>query len=163
MQLEFREKEYRYLERSVPEELAALDASVQLEFEGFELLAAELADELGDIETAQFIRDRYHAREGQIHPDIDVSLMYFEAFPSEPFPVSANENWADGLIMAADQFFAHHAAEVLDEIHEEYVYLKSHDLVEKAQRNYYWKIAEQYADGILEERAEQGEPKDFNF
>ena len=134
-----------------------------LHYDDKELMAAELADLLGDTTTAQYIRDKYDARKGQLYPDIDVALMYFEAFHTEEFPVQAHENWGESLVMAADQFFARRAAAVLEETHEEYIYRKANDLLEKEEHNYFRLITDRYREIILKGRIKKGEPGDFNF
>ena len=134
-----------------------------LHYNDRELMAAELADLLGDTTTAQYIRDKYDARKGQLYPDIDVALMYFEAFHTEEFPVQAHENWGESLVMAADQFFARRAAAVLEETHEEYLYRKTNNLLEKEKDNYLGGIADRYREVILKGRMKKGEPRDLNF
>ncbi len=134
-----------------------------LDYDDRELMAAELADLLEDTTTAQYIRDKYDARKGQTYPDVDVALMYFEAFHTEEFPVQAHENWGEGLNLAADQFFARRAAEVLEETHEEYLYRKANNLLEKEEHNYFRRIADKYGEFIMEGRMKKGEPKDLNF
>ena len=134
-----------------------------LHYNDKDLMAAELADLLGDTTTAQYIRDKYDCRKGQLYPDVDVALMYFEAFHNEEFPVQANENWGESLVMAADQFFARRAAAALEETHEEYLYRKANDLLEKEEDNFYQRIAERFRERIMEGRMKKGEPGDLNF
>jgi hypothetical protein len=134
-----------------------------LHYNDKDLMAAELADLLGDTTTAQYIRDKYDCIKGQLYPDVDVALMYFEAFHTEEFPVQANENWGEGLVMAADQLFARRAAAVLEETHEEYLYRKANDLLEEEEHNFYRRISDRYREIILKERTKKGEPGDFNF
>jgi hypothetical protein len=134
-----------------------------LHYNDKDLMAAELADLLGDTTTAQYIRDKYDARKGQLYPDVDVALMYFEAFHTEVIPVQAHENWGEGLNLAADQFFARRAAAVLEETHEEYLYRKANDLLEEEEHNFYRRISDRYREIILKGRMKKGEPGDLNF
>ena len=134
-----------------------------MDYNDREVMAAELADVLGDTTTAQYIRDRYDARKGQLYPDVDVALMYFEAFHTEVFPVQAHENWGEALNLAADQFFARRAAAALEETHEEYLYRKTNNLLEKEKDNYLGGIADRYREVILKGRMKKGEPRDLNF
>lgn len=134
-----------------------------LHYNDKDLMAAELADLLGDTTTAQYIRDKYDCRKGQLYPDVDVAQMYFEAFHTEEFPVQANENWGEGLVMASDQFFARRAAAALEETHEEYLYRKANDLLEKEEDNYFQRIAERFREVIMEGRMKKGESRDLNF
>lgn len=127
------------------------------------LMAAELADSLGDTSTAQYLRDRHKVYEGQLYPDVDVASMYFETFHAEKFPVRAHKNWGEGLNMAAEQFFARRAAEALEDTHEEYVYRKANDLLEKEDFKHMQIIGGRYLAYILEGRKLNGEPEDLNF
>lgn len=163
-----KERAYLYGDRDARTTPEAADTSEKetkkdLHYNDKELMAAELADLLGDMTTAQYIRDKYDARRGQLYPDVDIALMHFEAYHTEKFPVQANDNWGVGLNLATDQFFARRAAEVLEETHEEYIYRKANDLLKKDERNFFGRITAQYREIILEARKEKGEPADFNF
>lgn len=163
-------KEHRYLEAGMEASRKRMKAKSRkkeikkyLDYGNRDLMAYQLAAELGDTSTAQYLGDRRHVYKGQLYPDVEDISMYFEIFHNQKFPVRANKNWGEGLNMAADQFFARQAATVLMDTHEEYLYRKVNDLLEKEDLDYMRIIADRYREYILEGRKLNGEPEDLKF
>ena len=128
-----------------------------------EQYAIKLAEEMGDQKTAQYMKDRIYTRKGQTGPDVDAPQRYLEVHQEEMIAIPADAHWATGLNRSAEMHQARKAAEMLDEVHEEYIYRRANNILPPKKTAYMQLITSHFQEDILQGRKHLGEPEDFNY
>lgn len=162
------EKEALYLKAGKKKKTAPVTTSVpparkkKIDYEEEEQMVLALAEHLGDEFTAQYLKDRQYVHSNEITIDVRNAIHYLQTPHGELIPMPADNDWFSAVKRSAEMHQARKAAELLDDIHEQYLYSKANDLLEPVD-DYLEDVVEMFRENILAGRKKLGEPENFNY
>lgn len=125
----------------------------------------EFAERFGDKKMANFLREWDYWMQEKPDEIFDWAFLYLKDCYRDEIPIMANQDWKEGLYLAAINHHNNQVADLLPTIHQEYLMKKELGMPVIADKNKFqgFKVSDIWKEAILRGRERKGEPRDFNF